>query len=378
MRQPRSGSWSGRIELAAAARQQDKQKKGKQKDDTDKQREAGRESHSKWPACIGVYQELLQARGEIGFWRSADASRGTAWLRVLMCASALAGAVPAHSGRRVSGHQPGERAACAASCRGWTRPVGGRGSKAGDLSFSGRVLGQRARLRAGLSGRAARTANAQLPVPAADCRAVRRRMPRRMSGTAATFADWQPQRAMDFEEAQHIKEAQHISEVQEVQGAQTEVPASAQMEGRTQQVQSEPRIHAQAGATTNSLPAVTLAIADDEDAQADGIWPRTIQSYAARGVSHGDQVILCHTHRQAARLAELLGARGNRDTAPQRFVRARRDQRPARAACRWPASRKEPPCAASPAFEEYAIPPDDALTCFCAPPANRGSRSPPP
>ena len=56
-------------------------------------------------------------------------------------------------------------------------------------------------------------------------------------------------------------------------------------------------------------PAVTLAIADDEAAQADGIAAE-IRKWEAAGVRLPQQAILCRTNRQAGDLAGLLEQRG--------------------------------------------------------------------
>ncbi len=83
-----------------------------------------------------------------------------------------------------------------------------------------------------------------------------------MAGATATFADWQPHR-------------------------------------------SDPSATQDAPGT----PAVTVAVADNEEAQAAGMAAHIRQAEEA-GVGLRDQVILCNTHRQASRLAELLGANG--------------------------------------------------------------------
>ncbi len=60
---------------------------------------------------------------------------------------------------------------------------------------------------------------------------------------------------------------------------------------------------------SNSLPAVTVAIADDEVAQADGL-AASVRAWKARGFTPGAQAILCRTNRQAALLSGQLEARG--------------------------------------------------------------------
>lgn len=62
-------------------------------------------------------------------------------------------------------------------------------------------------------------------------------------------------------------------------------------------------------ANTDSATTITLAIADDEAAQADGI-AADLRSREQAGVSLTDQAILCRTNRQASDLAALLEARG--------------------------------------------------------------------
>ena len=80
-----------------------------------------------------------------------------------------------------------------------------------------------------------------------------------MAGTAATFSDWQPHRAKEER--------------------------------------------------ADGWPAITLAVADDEEAQADGLAAH-IRQWEGHGVPLHEQVILCYTHKQASRLSDLLGARG--------------------------------------------------------------------
>ena len=55
-------------------------------------------------------------------------------------------------------------------------------------------------------------------------------------------------------------------------------------------------------------PAVTLAVAPDEDGQADGI-ARHVNAMKAAGLDYRDQVLLCRTNPQAAALAERLSER---------------------------------------------------------------------
>ncbi len=69
----------------------------------------------------------------------------------------------------------------------------------------------------------------------------------------------------------------------------------------------ETRWAAQRG--TQSAPAVTLAIADDERAQADNLVER-IQQWRERGVGYREQAILCRTNRSASDLAQSLEERG--------------------------------------------------------------------
>ncbi len=67
--------------------------------------------------------------------------------------------------------------------------------------------------------------------------------------------------------------------------------------------------HAQRGTAANSsFPAVTLAVAPDEEGQADGIV-RAIRDLQAAGHSLRQQAILCRTHGQAESLAALLSVR---------------------------------------------------------------------
>jgi DNA helicase-2/ATP-dependent DNA helicase PcrA len=57
-------------------------------------------------------------------------------------------------------------------------------------------------------------------------------------------------------------------------------------------------------------PHITLALAEDEEAQADGL-AATIRGYLERdGVALREQAILCHTNRQASELAARLETRG--------------------------------------------------------------------
>jgi superfamily I DNA/RNA helicase/Zn-dependent peptidase ImmA (M78 family) len=56
-------------------------------------------------------------------------------------------------------------------------------------------------------------------------------------------------------------------------------------------------------------PTVTLAVAADEEAQADGL-AQQIREWEARGVSLREQAILCRTNGQATDLSERLEARG--------------------------------------------------------------------
>ena len=55
-------------------------------------------------------------------------------------------------------------------------------------------------------------------------------------------------------------------------------------------------------------PAVILAVAPDEDGQADGI-ARRVEDMKAAGLDYRDQVLLCRTNPQAAALAERLSER---------------------------------------------------------------------
>ena len=67
--------------------------------------------------------------------------------------------------------------------------------------------------------------------------------------------------------------------------------------------------HAKRGTkSNNSFPAVTLAVAPDDDGQADGI-AQAIKTLHAAGTSYGDQAILCRTHGQAEALAAHLSER---------------------------------------------------------------------
>ncbi len=59
----------------------------------------------------------------------------------------------------------------------------------------------------------------------------------------------------------------------------------------------------------DSAPTITLAIADDEAAQADGI-AADLRSREQTGIPLTDQAILCRTNRQASDLAALLESRG--------------------------------------------------------------------
>lgn len=71
--------------------------------------------------------------------------------------------------------------------------------------------------------------------------------------------------------------------------------------------ESETLWTAQRGATGH--PAVTLAIAEDPEAQADGL-AATIRSHALQGVPHAEQAVLCRTNQQAAEIAQALATRG--------------------------------------------------------------------
>ena len=59
----------------------------------------------------------------------------------------------------------------------------------------------------------------------------------------------------------------------------------------------------------NGLPAITVALAEDEEAQADGLAAQ-IQERHLAGVSWQDQAVLCRTNRQATDLAGRLERRG--------------------------------------------------------------------
>ena len=147
----------------------------------------------------------------------------------------------------------------------------------------------------------------------------------RMDGTTATFADWQPQRE-----------------------AQVLTPHPAVI----------------AGGAGAAPPAVTLAIADDEEAQADGLAAQ-IREYAARGTAYGEQVILCSTHRQATRLALLLGARGIE--TQHRSGLLERDEVKDLLALLSLASEPEGTALRRVAcFEQYAVPADDVLSLLRA------------
>src|SRR5205823_5872180 len=56
-------------------------------------------------------------------------------------------------------------------------------------------------------------------------------------------------------------------------------------------------------------PCITLADADDENAQAAGI-AATIRQLVGEGYDYNDQCILCRTNAQADRLSEMLERRG--------------------------------------------------------------------
>ncbi|MCS6775841.1 MAG: ATP-dependent helicase [Chloroherpetonaceae bacterium] len=64
---------------------------------------------------------------------------------------------------------------------------------------------------------------------------------------------------------------------------------------------------AQRGATER--PAVTLAIAEDPEAQADGLATE-IHAHALQGVPYPEQAVLCRTNQQAAEIAQALASRG--------------------------------------------------------------------
>ncbi len=66
----------------------------------------------------------------------------------------------------------------------------------------------------------------------------------------------------------------------------------------------------QRGASPSDLPPITLAAADDEAAQADGIARLINQFKTIGGYKFADQAILCRTHYQAAALAQRLAAVG--------------------------------------------------------------------
>ena len=57
------------------------------------------------------------------------------------------------------------------------------------------------------------------------------------------------------------------------------------------------------------LSSATLAIADDDEAQADGI-ARRMQKYVREGMTWADQVVLCRTRNQAKALRKALAERG--------------------------------------------------------------------
>ncbi len=188
----------------------------------------------------------------------------------------------------------------------------------------------------------------------------------RMNGTSTTFADWQPQRTMEFIEfewAQRVQEAQAAQGVDTAREAQAEVSVPTQTGARTQQVQAGAQTQAQVR-TTNPMPAVTLAVADDEEAQADGI-AGSINLWEARGVGRGEQVILCHTHRQAARLADLLGAR-NVETQHRSGLFERDEIKDLLALLSLACEPEGTALRRVACFAEYAIPAPDALSLLRA------------
>ena len=140
-----------------------------------------------------------------------------------------------------------------------------------------------------------------------------------MAGTGATFSDWQPHRA----------------------GEQS----------------------------AEDLPAITVAVAEDEEAQADGLAAH-IRRWEGRGVPLPQQVILCYTHKQASRLSEMLGARGvetqhlsglfDRDEIKDLFAVLSLACEPEGTALKRVAR-----------FAEYAIPDEDALALLRAAKAQR-------
>ena len=135
-----------------------------------------------------------------------------------------------------------------------------------------------------------------------------------MAGTTATFSDWQPQRE------------------QSISGEEN--------------------------------PAVMVAVADNEDAQAAGLAAHIRQAEAG-GVPLRDQVILCQTHRQAAGLAERLGANGI-ETQHASGLFEREETKDLLA---WLALACEPEgstLARVARFAEYDVPQSDVLTLLAA------------
>ncbi len=79
--------------------------------------------------------------------------------------------------------------------------------------------------------------------------------------------------------------------------------------GEMEQEAVPPAWHAKRGTEADSsFPAVMLAVAPDEDGQADGI-ASAIKTLRAAGKPLGDQAILCRTHGQAKALAAKLAVR---------------------------------------------------------------------